>query len=154
MSTAIMPTSDQSSDIDNASSDKPDGKQITRREFLQYMWAASAVLLMVEAGGTALWFALPHFRNGFEEGVVRLTPAELPSQNTSPVPMVADRVIWLRNTKNGLLAFDPVCVHDISLYKWVASNNRFECPRCGSKFSPDGNMLRGQGPASRDLDRY
>src|SRR5260221_14323838 len=97
MNTALMPTSDQTASVTDPSSDKPQGKQITRREFLQYVWGASAALLMVEAGGAAFWFALPH--NLVENGVFRLTPSELPLQNTPPVimPLIYDG-FWLRNT--------------------------------------------------------
>jgi len=45
-----------------------------------------------------------------------------------------------------------VCTHLGCLPKWVATNNRFECPCHGSKFEKDGTYI--EGPAPRSLDRF
>jgi cytochrome b6-f complex iron-sulfur subunit len=45
-----------------------------------------------------------------------------------------------------------VCTHLGCLYKWAQSNNRFECPCHGSKFSREGFYI--EGPASRSLDTF
>ena len=38
------------------------------------------------------------------------------------------------------------------LYKWVPTNDRFECPCHGSKYLPTG--IRVDGPARRNLDVF
>ena len=45
-----------------------------------------------------------------------------------------------------------VCTHLGCLYKWAQSNNRFECPCHGSKFSREGFYI--EGPAPRSLDTF
>ena len=45
-----------------------------------------------------------------------------------------------------------MCTHLGCLYKWAQSNNRFECPCHGSKFSREGFYI--EGPAPRSLDTF
>lgn len=141
--------------------------QMTRREFLYYIWAASMALLMAEAGGAILWFAIPRFRAGEFGGVFTLDVAEVPPPDSEPVAFDAGR-FWLVNLGDqaisdprqpqdypqakGLKALYKVCVHLGCLYKWVSANNRFECPCHGSKYLPSGSRV--DGPARRDLDVF
>ena len=50
----------------------------------------------------------------------------------------------------GVSALYKVCVHLGCLYKWVPTNDRFECPCHGSKYLTNG--VRIDGPARRNLD--
>jgi len=52
----------------------------------------------------------------------------------------------------GVKALYKVCVHLGCLYKWVPTNDRFECPCHGSKYLPTG--IRVDGPARRNLDVF
>src|SRR3989338_10911295 len=45
-----------------------------------------------------------------------------------------------------------ICVHLGCIYKWVPTNDRFECPCHGSKYLPSG--VRVDGPARRNLDVF
>jgi cytochrome b6-f complex iron-sulfur subunit len=54
--------------------------------------------------------------------------------------------------KPGVKALYKVCVHLGCLYKWVPTNDRFECPCHGSKYLPTG--IRVDGPARRNLDVF
>lgn len=128
-------------------------KGISRREFLYYIWGASMALLMAESGGAIIWFALPRFRAGEFGGIFSLDPTTLPTKGSAPVLNPAGK-FWLSNTNDGLLALSQVCTHLGCLFKWVDTNNRFECPCHGSKFEANGKKIPGQGPAQRDLDRY
>lgn len=136
---------------------------ITRREFLNYVWAASLALFMAEMGGAIYAFALPRFKAGefggaFTAGSVA---EKLPAPDTPPVPHPNVKV-WLINvgpdasakggSPTGVLALYKVCVHLGCLYAWVDSTDRFECPCHGSKYQLDGTYI--EGPAPRDCDRF
>jgi hypothetical protein len=142
MSTAAAPTVERSN-------------VVNRREFLHYVWGAGAALLAAESCGAITWFALPHERFGFGQAadLFKFDPRDIPALNGPPYLFV-DAGCWLSNLSGGLLVLSRVCVHDPTLFKWVPTNNRFECPSCGSKFRADGTFIEGQGPAQRDLDRF
>ncbi len=146
---------------------------MTRREFLYYIWAASMALFLAETGGAILWFAVPRFKAGEFGGVFTLDVADVPPVDSGPVAFDAGR-FWLVNNgpkeidhqykyngdvlqkdfpqKPGVKALYKVCVHLGCLYKWVPTNDRFECPCHGSKYLPTG--IRVDGPARRNLDVF
>jgi cytochrome b6-f complex iron-sulfur subunit len=140
---------------------------MTRREFLYYIWAASMALFTAELGGAILWFAVPRFAAGEFGGVFELDASEVPPADSGPVSFDAGR-FWLVNIGEGNIndprlpadypqapgvkALYKVCVHLGCLYKWVPTNDRFECPCHGSKYLPTG--VRVDGPASRNLDVF
>jgi cytochrome b6-f complex iron-sulfur subunit len=151
----------------------PSGPPMTRREFLYYIWASSMALFLAETGGAIVWFAIPRFKAGEFGGVFTLDVADVPPVDSGPVAFDAGR-FWLVNngdkeiqhqyTANGdvlktdfpqvpgLKALYKVCVHLGCLYKWVPTNDRFECPCHGSKYLPTG--IRVDGPARRNLDVF
>jgi cytochrome b6-f complex iron-sulfur subunit len=145
----------------------PTAVSMTRREFLYYIWAASMALFTAELGGAILWFAVPRFAAGEFGGVFELDASEVPPADSGPVSFDAGR-FWLVNIGEGNIndprlpadypqnpgvkALYKVCVHLGCLYKWVPTNDRFECPCHGSKYLPTG--VRVDGPASRNLDVF
>lgn len=125
---------------------------MTRREFLTYAWGAALGLLAVETGLASYFFMYPRFRAGEFGGEFYLPSTEIPSLDAAPSPQTAGK-FWLVNTEDeGPKALYMVCTHLGCLYKWQASNNRFECPCHGSKFSKAGFYI--EGPAPRSLDRF
>ena len=128
-------------------------KPVTRREFLYYIWGASMALLLAESSGAIIWFALPRFRAGEFGGVFSLDPAFLPVKGSAPVLNAAGK-FWMSNQDAGFYALSQVCTHLGCLFKWVPTNNRFECPCHGSHFNADGTKRVGEGPAQRNLDRF
>jgi len=124
---------------------------LNRREFLLYIWTSSMVLSLAATGGVVLWFAYPRFRAGEFGGVFKIDATKIPSPDAAPEGH-SDGRFWLVNTGDGVLALYVVCVHLGCLYKWVPSNNRFECPCHGSKYQRDGTYI--EGPAPRNLDRF
>lgn len=138
---------------------------MTRREFLYYIWGASMALFMAEFGGALVWFALPRFREGEFGGVFTLGLEDLPPVDSDPKEYPEGR-FWLVHlgpqtvgderqpedhvAQPGIKALYKVCVHLGCLYKWVPTNNRFECPCHGSKYLKSGTRL--EGPAARNLD--
>lgn len=124
---------------------------INRREFLYYIWGASMVMLMGGAGGMLIWYLLPRFRAGEFGGDFFVPGAALPAQGSAPADNPQGR-FWFSNTEEGVAALYKVCTHLGCLFKWVGTNNRFECPCHGSKFQANGLYI--EGPAPRSLDRF
>lgn len=138
-------------------------RNVSRREFLNYVWAGSLAIFMAASGGAMLAFAMPRFKEGEFGGTYTVgTVAEkLPLPDSPPVNY-PDLRFWLVNVGpqeaakgggvEGLVALYRVCVHLGCLYAWVDSTVRFECPCHGSKYQEDGTYI--EGPAPRDLDRF
>lgn len=125
--------------------------ELNRREFLNYAWGASMVLFMGAAGIVTYLFALPRFKEGEFGGTFTLPVAAVPPGDAPPADN-ADGRFWLSHTAEGVSALYKVCTHLGCLYKWVDTNDRFECPCHGSKFEKDGEYL--EGPAPRSLDQF
>lgn len=138
-------------------------RSVSRREFLNYVWAGSLAIFMAASGGAMFAFAMPRFKEGEFGGTFTVgTVAEkLPAPDSPPVNY-PDLRFWLVNIgpetaakgggQQGLVALYKVCVHLGCLYAWVDSTVRFECPCHGSKYEEDGTYI--EGPAPRDLDRF
>jgi cytochrome b6-f complex iron-sulfur subunit len=138
-------------------------RNVSRREFLNYVWVGSIAIFTAATGGAMLAFAMPRFKEGEFGGTFTVgTVAEkLPAPDTPPVNY-PDLKFWLVNVGpaeaakgggvEGLVALYKVCVHLGCLYAWVDSTVRFECPCHGSKYQVDGTYI--EGPAPRDLDRF
>jgi cytochrome b6-f complex iron-sulfur subunit len=143
---------------------------LTRREFLYYIWGASIALFAVEITGLLVWFMLPRFREGEFGGTFTLPIDVLPDVNEPPFNYPDGR-FWLVNVNNndpvgcermwrapgdddivGVAAIYKVCTHLGCIYAWVDANDRFECPCHGSKYRLDGRRI--EDPAPRNLDRF
>ncbi len=138
-------------------------RNVSRREFLNYVWVGSLAIFMAASGGAMLAFAMPRFNEGEFGGMytVGTVADKLPAPDAPPVNY-PDVKFWLVNVGpkeaakgggiQGLMALYKVCVHLGCLYAWVDSTVRFECPCHGSKYQEDGTYI--EGPAPRDLDRF
>ena len=124
----------------------------SRREFLYYIWMASLVLLLGEAGAGILWFAYPRFKEGTFGGTFTLCPGEVPGAGEAPNSKPAGRFHISHLGDDSLIVLYGVCTHLGCLPSWVEANTRFECPCHGSKFELDGKYI--EGPAPRSLDRF
>lgn len=124
----------------------------SRREFLYYIWAASILMLLGQAGALFVWFIFPRFKEGEFGGTFAFNPEDIPAPDSAPKSVAAGRFHVTQTSEGGLLALYGVCTHLGCLPKWVALNNRFECPCHGSKFQLNGNWI--EGPAPRALDRF
>ncbi len=128
-----------------------DSSGISRREFLYYIWGASMIMLMGGFAGALLWYLLPRFRAGEFGGDFYVPGAQLPPLGSAPQDNPQGR-FWLTHTEIGIAALYKVCTHLGCLFKWVETNDRFECPCHGSKFEAGGLYI--EGPAPRSLDRF
>lgn len=123
----------------------------SRREFLYYIWGASMVMILGQAGAGLVWFSLPRFKEGEFGGVFNFASADLPSLGDAPQEVPEGR-LWISNSASGFVTLYAVCTHLGCLPDWKPTNDRFECPCHGSKFEIDGIFI--SGPAPRSLDRY
>jgi Rieske Fe-S protein len=62
----------------------------------------------------------------------------------------ANQVILVRY-QNKLYGFSLACPHEYTALRWLASENRFQCPRHESKYQADGVFVSGR--ATRNMDR-
>lgn len=140
---------------------------LSRREFLYYLWGVSIAVALGGGTGATIWFALPRFREGEFGGVVTVPVADVPPPDSSPVAY-ADGRFWLVNIgprtiaderqpadyplNEGVKALYMVCVHLGCLYKWVETQDRYECPCHGSKYLKSDARI--DGPARRNLDTF
>jgi len=140
---------------------------MTRREFLYYIWGASIAILTAESVGALVWFLILRFRAGEFGGAFTIDVGEVPPLESGPADYPDGR-FWLVNlseqsaddprtlpgyvTAPGVIALYKVCVHLGCLYKWVPTNNRYECPCHGSKYLLNGVQI--DSPARRNLDRF
>src|SRR5690349_19311110 len=84
-----------------------DVKRLSRREFLTFLWGASAGLLVAGSCGAAMWFALPKSRLGVD--VFQVDLSEIPAPGSDPVPFVKGN-FWMSSSNGGLVAFWGLCV--------------------------------------------
>jgi cytochrome b6-f complex iron-sulfur subunit len=127
-------------------------KQMNRREFLTYAWGGALGLLVLETAVSMYGFMYPRFKAGEFGGKFFIPETSLPPTDAPPQAETAGK-FWLVNTTDeGAKALYMVCTHLGCLYKWAPSNNRFECPCHGSKFSREGFYI--EGPAPRSLDTF
>ena len=124
--------------------------EFTRREFLTYAWGAALALLTAESALMSYFFMYPRFRAGEFGGKFFLSATDVPAADAPPAPVTAGK-FWLVESDEGPKAIYMVCTHLGCLYKWQASNHRFECPCHGSKFTKDGFYIEGPAPRSLDL---
>ncbi len=110
---------------------------------------------------------LPRFREGEFGGIINLDVSEAPPIDVGPKGFPSGR-FWLVNigsgtiedprqpaqyiVQSGVKALYMVCVHLGCLFKWVPTNDRFECPCHGSKYLRSGSRV--DGPATRNLDTF
>jgi cytochrome b6-f complex iron-sulfur subunit len=131
------------------------------------MWAMSMAVFMAGSGGAAVWFLYPRFREGEFGGIFTIPISDLPVPDSAPKEFPQGR-FWLSYIgpemmsdprqpdvyplSEGVRAIYKVCTHLGCLYKWVDTNDRFECPCHGSKFLKTGARI--DGPARRNLDEF
>lgn len=64
-----------------------------------------------------------------------------------------EKIIVVRNPENAkIIALNATCPHLNCLVEWEAKDKNIKCPCHGSRFAPDGELLKG--PAGKDLPNY
>lgn len=124
----------------------------SRREFLYYIWGASLLLLLGQAGAGIIWFAFPRFAEGTFGGTFVFPPENVPAAGGPPVSEPSGRFHVSHLEDDSLVVLYGVCTHLGCLPPYFEETDRFECPCHGSKFERSGLYI--EGPAPRSLDRF
>ena len=118
----------------------------SRREFLRQ---GGCSLFTLGALGIATDTVLP---------VTAIAGAGSTKEKTYPIPSAdgvnVDRsahVILVRYASK-VYAFSMACPHEQAAVKWLKKDNRFQCTKHDSEYTPDGTYTTGH--ATRNLDRF
>ncbi len=110
-------------------------RNVSRREFLNYVWAGSLAIFMAASGGAMLAFAMPRFKEGEFGGTFTVgTVAEkLPAPDSPPVNY-PDLKFWLVNVgpteaaKGGGIEGPGGSLQSVRAPGLLVCLGRFHCP--------------------------
>ena len=127
-----------------------EGREINRREFLNFVWLASLGFLMVNIGGVTYLFSLPRFQAGEFGGQFSLGRARevLPPLGGDPINFPKGRFWIVRTKEGGVLALYKVCTHLGCLYNWQSQEKNIIVPVMAVNFSWMAPMFKGLHPAA------
>jgi nitrite reductase/ring-hydroxylating ferredoxin subunit len=120
----------------------------SRRAFLGQAAAAIAAAVALELGASQASAFPVTFMSGAPQGT---------SERVYPIPAtdgaVIDRgaEIIIARVHQEVIAFNLACPHENTALRWHEKDQRFQCPRHGSKYQPDGTFISGR--ATRNMDR-
>jgi len=127
--------------MSTASPSRLDAEPVSRRDFLGLaaVWSAASALLMAAVGLLRLPKAavLPSPSHTF-----RTRLPESLGAGEAYVP--AGRSVALFRDAEGVYAISTVCTHLGCIVKPVGTG--FDCPCHGSRFAPDGSVIKGPAP--------
>lgn len=136
---------------------------ITRRNFMiraiVSIFAFIGAALAVPLGGFSIFPALTRRESGWSDaGTARDLTANVPQERRffevvkkGRLEEKVERAAWFVKKDTGaVVVFSPSCPHLGCGFRWLAAQQRFECPCHASVFDINGNVL--SGPAPRALD--
>lgn len=127
---------------------------ITRRSFLNRLWAFLGVIAVAEAAIIATRFFKPRKPVNTAEALDPIITAGA-IDNFEPGTVsafVRGKFYLARLEDGGFLAMSRSCTHLNCTVPWVAKENRFVCPCHSSEFDITGEVINP--PAPRALDLY
>jgi nitrite reductase/ring-hydroxylating ferredoxin subunit len=124
--------------------------ETSRRDFLVRTSCALAAALAASgvAAEAARAFPVGFTRAESQQGTER--SYAMPSEDG--VNIDADNDVILIRHSNRIYAFSLSCPHENTALRWRPQDQRFQCPRHESKYTPDGTFISGR--ATRNMDRY
>lgn len=120
-----------------------------RREFLARVTAAVTLIMTGLAAGPREVAALPL--------VLGRALGRRGDEITYPIPAADGATIDDQNEvilvrwQGAIYAFNLSCPHQNTALKWIAEDQRFQCPKHKSRYQPDGTFISGR--ATRGMDR-
>lgn len=121
--------------------------QASRRAFLQHgvcaIVTAGALGLAVDAGALPVTFVAA-------EAVADERRYPLPAADG--VSIDRDAQVILVRVGRSVYAMALACPHQNAAVKWVDKDQRFQCSKHDSRYTPDGTYTSGR--ATRNLDRF
>ena len=122
----------------------------SRREFLGHISAAAlAALVGIELSASDA-SAVPLTTISGTQGAANEHTYPVPAADAVSIDREAE-VILIRFHERAL-AFNLACPHENTALRWRQEDGRFQCPRHGSKYQPDGTFISGR--ATRNMDRF
>ena len=121
-----------------------------RREFLRDAAGMAAALFVALGAGRAE-------AQRMAVGAVRALSAGA-DQATYPLPAAdgasidRDREVIVARWRGRVYAFALSCPHQHTALRWQPNDQRFQCPKHHSRYTPDGTFISGR--ATRGMDRY
>ncbi len=123
----------------------------SRREFLREAALAAAGAFIALGAGPRDAVALPIARViGHRIGASGLVSYPIPAADGATID--TENEIIVARYQGAVYAFDLSCPHQHTALKWLAEDNRFQCPKHKSKYQPDGTFISGR--ATRNMDRH
>ena len=122
----------------------------SRREFLGHISAAALAALVGVELSTSDASALPLTTISGTQGSANEHTYPVPAADGASIDREAE-VILVRFHQQAL-AFNLACPHENTALRWRQDDGRFQCPRHGSKYQPDGTFISGR--ATRNMDRF
>jgi len=131
--------------------DKNDKKGLSRRGFLEILWAGSLFGLFGQAGTALYHFFTPRIDAGAFGS--RVTAGRVDEFQPGTVSHISKgRFFISRLAEGGVLAIAHRCTHLGCTVPWQEAEGVFHCPCHSSIFTPTGEVI--SGPAPRPLDIF
>jgi cytochrome b6-f complex iron-sulfur subunit len=124
-------------------------KEITRRRFFLYAWAATALVLLGEGVGILFDFLQPREEEGLSGG--RLAVGKVEDFAVGSVTAFKQNQFYLVRLEGGFLAVYRVCPHLGCIVPWSEEERHFLCPCHAAAFSMEGEVLAGPPPRPLDI---
>jgi len=120
-----------------------------RRDFLRA--AASLLATFVTLGASPAVAEAMTIRTG-SALAVRGTDVTYPIPAADGATIDKKEQVILVRFQGVVYAFNLSCPHQNTALKWIAADQRFQCPKHKSKYQPDGTFMSGR--ATRNMDRF
>jgi Rieske Fe-S protein len=113
----------------------------------------SAAVLAVIAG-VELWPETAHAVPVTDAHGAKISPTErsYPLPPADGVAIDRDEQVIVVRFQQRAFVFNLACPHENTALRWKEALGRFQCPRHGSEYQPDGSFISGR--ATRHMDRF
>jgi nitrite reductase/ring-hydroxylating ferredoxin subunit len=135
--------------LDNSKAEDACDGTVSRRVFLDAAGGCIVTVLAALGLGSTDVLALPILetmgqRNGNE--------LRYPIPDSDSVNVDHAAQVILARVQGRVFVFNLACPHQNAAVKWLPADNRFQCTKHNSKYTPDGAYIAGR--ATRNLDRF
>jgi cytochrome b6-f complex iron-sulfur subunit len=126
--------------------------QVSRRSFLNVLWAALGLAALAEFLWLAFSFVWPAKPGGESQGNTVVPAGSLASFEPGTVTAFQKGEFYLvRLDDGGLLALSCKCTHLGCTVPWVEKEKKFLCPCHASAFDSTGNVISAPAPRALDI---
>jgi len=123
----------------------------SRRQFLKEAALAATGVFIALGLGRREAVAMPLAR-AFGTRTPLGTSVTYPLPAGDGATIDTENEIIIARYQGAIYAFDLSCPHQRTMLRWLAEDNRFQCPKHKSKYEPNGKFISGR--ATRNMDRH